>query len=161
MTSHFRTLFTGKTGGTFGEDYICVLIYSNKSFCYLEINTSFQLEKENKQYNVTAFKKATSSFLKEDIFLYKDNLEQLTGKLLLLENIDFRLSNNGKVATEITSHAQMSRPPAAKKDSLDQDIQDQETQHQDNQRQVSILMKTITYLHNYFISFQRIQFKFC
>ena len=94
---------------------------------FLEISTSFQLEKENKQYNVTANYKAISNFLKEDIFFYKDNLERLMEKLLLLaiENVDFRLSNNGKVVTEITSHAQMLSPPVDQTDIQDHDSKDQ------------------------------------
>lgn len=54
--------------------------------CYLEINVSLQLKKEGKQYNVMAYSKAVSNFLKKDIFLNKDKLEQLENKLLLLEN---------------------------------------------------------------------------
>ena len=101
--------------------------------CYVEITTSFQLEKENKQYNVNAYNKAITNFLKEDIFLYKDNLDKLTEKLLLLENVDFRLSNNGKIVTEITSHEQMSSPPAEEKESQQQEIQEQDNQEKHNE----------------------------
>lgn len=38
--------------------------------CYIEVNASFQLEKENTQKNVTAFAKVLSAFLEEDIYNY-------------------------------------------------------------------------------------------
>ncbi|KAJ7373315.1 hypothetical protein OS493_012906 [Desmophyllum pertusum] len=72
--------------------------------CYIEINASFQLEKENKETNATAFAKVLSSFLNEDVYQYKDNKEELTNKLLLLEGIDFHLSQTGKLITNITNH---------------------------------------------------------
>jgi len=57
--------------------------------CYLEINTTFQLEKDEKQYNVTAKNNTISSYLNEDIFQYKDHADELMKKLLLLEKVDF------------------------------------------------------------------------
>ena len=47
---------------------------------YLEINTSFQLEKDEKQYNVMANQNTISSYLNEDIFQYKDNVDGITEK---------------------------------------------------------------------------------
>ena len=44
------------------------------------------------------------SYLKEDIFQYQNNLHKLMEKLLLLENIDFTLTRNGKLITEIVDH---------------------------------------------------------
>lgn len=36
-----------------------------------------------------------SNYLNEDIFQYKDNVDELMEKLLLLEKVDFELSTNG------------------------------------------------------------------
>ena len=44
------------------------------------------------------------SYLKEDIFQYRNNLDKQMEKLLLLENIDFTLTTNGKLITEIVYH---------------------------------------------------------
>ena len=72
--------------------------------CYIEVNASFQLEKDNKQTTVTAFAKTLSSFLDDDVCQYKDSEEALTEKLLLLENVDFYLSTRGRLITSITKH---------------------------------------------------------
>lgn len=72
--------------------------------CYLEINTTFQLEKDDKQYNVMANQNTISNYLNKDIFQYKDNVDELMEKLLLLENVDFELSTNGRIVTEILDH---------------------------------------------------------
>lgn len=72
--------------------------------CYLEINTTFQLEKDDKQYNVMANQNTISNYLDEDIFQYKDNVDELMEKLLLLENVDFELSTNGRMVTEMVDH---------------------------------------------------------
>ena len=77
---------------------------SHESQSYLEINTSFQLKKDGKQFNVTAFTNIVSNFLKEDIYLYRDNTEPLVERLLRLENIDFHLLQSGKLVTEIRNH---------------------------------------------------------
>jgi len=57
-----------------------------------EININFHLEKHNQHFWMTAFPKIVGNFLQEDILQYKDNIDDLTEKLLLLENIDFELS---------------------------------------------------------------------
>lgn len=72
--------------------------------CYLEINTTFQLEKDDKQYNVMANKNTISNYLNKDIFQYKDNVDELMEKLLLLEKVDFELSTNGRMVTEMLDH---------------------------------------------------------
>jgi len=72
--------------------------------CYLEINTTFQSEKDDKQYNVMANQNTISNYLDEDIFQYKDNVDELMEKLLLLENVDFELSTNGRMVTEMVDH---------------------------------------------------------
>lgn len=71
---------------------------------YLEINTSFQLERDGKQYNVMANQNTISSYLNEDIFQYKDNVDELTEKLLLLEKVDFPLSSNGQMITKMVDY---------------------------------------------------------
>ena len=47
-----------------------------------------------------------SNYLNEDIFRYKDNVDELMKKLLLLEKIDFELSTNGRMITEMVDHEQ-------------------------------------------------------
>ena len=41
---------------------------------------------------MTAFPKIVGNFFQEDILQYKDNIDDLTEKLLLLKNVDFELS---------------------------------------------------------------------
>lgn len=72
--------------------------------CYQEINSTFQLEKDDKQYNVMAKNNTISNYLNDDIFQYKDNVDELMKKLLLLEKVDFELSTNGRMITEIVDH---------------------------------------------------------
>lgn len=47
-----------------------------------------------------------SNYLNEDIFQYKDNVDELMEKLLLLEKVDFELSTNGsgRMITEMIDH---------------------------------------------------------
>ena len=54
--------------------------------CYIEVNAPFQLEKENTPKNV--FAEVLRAFFNEDIYNYTDK-DELTEKLLLLENVDF------------------------------------------------------------------------
>ena len=68
------------------------------------MSTTFQLEKEDKQFNVVANHGTLSTYLNEDIFQYRSNIDELTEKLLLLENVDFTLTKNGKFITEIVNH---------------------------------------------------------
>ncbi|CAH3109950.1 unnamed protein product, partial [Porites lobata] len=63
--------------------------------CYMEINTTFQLETTDKH-----------TYLGEDVYKYKDNVDDLTEKLLLLDNVDFKLSTNARMITEIVDHQQ-------------------------------------------------------
>lgn len=75
--------------------------------CYrhvVEINTTFQLEKDDRQYSVMANQNTISNYLGEDIFQYKDNVDELMEKLLLLENVDFELSTNGRMLTQMVDH---------------------------------------------------------
>lgn len=74
--------------------------------CYMEINTTFQLETTDKQYIVMANQTTLSTYLGEDVYKYKDNVDDLTEKLLLLENVDFKLSTNARMITEIVDHQQ-------------------------------------------------------
>ncbi|KAL9976903.1 hypothetical protein ACROYT_G014245 [Oculina patagonica] len=50
--------------------------------CYVDMIVSCSLEKDGKQCSLTAFSKAISTFLNEDIFSFKDNTEPLETKLL-------------------------------------------------------------------------------
>jgi len=76
--------------------------------CYNEMNINFHLEKHNQHFSVTAFPKIVGNFLQEDILQYKDNIDDLTEKLLLLENVDFELSQNKHVVT-MKAHASTSQ----------------------------------------------------
>ena len=51
---------------------------------------------------MTAFAKVLSMFLNEDVYPYNDREDELTEKLLLLENVDFHLSRTGKLVTNMT-----------------------------------------------------------
>ena len=46
----------------------------------------------------------TPSAINQDIFQYKDNVDELMKKLLLLEKVDFELSINGRMITEMVDH---------------------------------------------------------
>lgn len=72
--------------------------------CYLDTNVSLQLEKGDKTISVTAFPKVLATFFNEDIYSYKDNTEALIEKILLLESVDFQLSQNGRLVTKMVSH---------------------------------------------------------
>lgn len=67
------------------------------------MNAAFQLEKDGKQIN-TAFPKVLGKFLNEDIYNYKDKDDTLTQKLLLLDNVDFHLSQSGQLVTNTRQH---------------------------------------------------------
>ena len=56
------------------------------------MKVSLILEKE---YSVTAFSEAISTFLNEDTS-FKENTDPLETKLLLLEGVNFQLSHNRK-----------------------------------------------------------------
>ena len=76
--------------------------------CYIDMNINFHLEKQDQHYSVTVFPKVVSNFLGEDIFNYKDNIDTLTEKLLLLENVDFELSQNNKLVVNMQNHGNTS-----------------------------------------------------
>jgi len=75
--------------------------------CYIEMNINFHLEKHNQHFSVTAFPKIVVNFLQEDILQYKDNIDDLTEKLLLLENVDFGLSRSNKLVVNMKVHASL------------------------------------------------------
>ena len=72
--------------------------------CYIEMNINFQLQKQEQHFSVTAFPKIVGNFLQEDILQYKDNIDDLAEKFLLLENVDFKLSPNNKVVIGMKTH---------------------------------------------------------
>jgi len=61
------------------------------------MTVSPSLEKVGKQYSVTAFSEAISTFLNEDIFSFKDNTDPLKTKLLLL-------SHTRKLVVKVKQH---------------------------------------------------------
>ena len=77
--------------------------------CYIEMNINFHLEKQDQHFSVTAFPKIVGNFLQEDILQYKDNIDDLTEKLLLLENVDFELSQNNKLVISMKAHTSTSQ----------------------------------------------------
>ena len=69
---------------------------------------SFNIEKDSKVFPGTAFSKVVSAFLQEDIFNYREDTEPLIEKLLLLDSVDFQLSQNGKLVAKMQDHEQSS-----------------------------------------------------
>ena len=61
--------------------------------CYIEMNVNFHLEKHDQHFSVTAFPK----------------IDDLTEKLLLLENVGFKLSQNNKLVISMKAHASTSQ----------------------------------------------------
>ena len=70
--------------------------------CYMDINTTLQLEKDNKQYTV-AHSRVLDSYFKEDISSYRNDQDSIIEKVLL-ENVDFKLSSNGRLVVELKDH---------------------------------------------------------
>lgn len=73
------------------------------------MNIIFHQEKQNQHFPLTAFPKIVGNFLQEDILQYKDNIDDLIEKLLLLENVDFELSQNNKLVITMKAHASTSQ----------------------------------------------------
>ena len=73
------------------------------------MNINFHPEKQDQHFSVTAFLKIVGNFLQEDILQYKDNIDDLTEKLLLLENVDFELSQKHKLVISLKAHASTSQ----------------------------------------------------
>ena len=71
---------------------------------YKDINTTLQLQKDNKQYTVIAHSRVLYSCFKEDIFSYRTDQDSIIEKVLLLENVDFKLSSNGCLVVELKDH---------------------------------------------------------
>ena len=72
------------------------------------MNINLHLERHSQHFTVTAFPKIVGNFLQQDILQYKDNIDDLTEKLLLLKNVDFELSQNNKLVVVITMKAHAS-----------------------------------------------------
>ncbi|PFX26632.1 hypothetical protein AWC38_SpisGene8677 [Stylophora pistillata] len=77
--------------------------------CYIEMNINFHLEKQDQHFSVKAFPKIVRNLLQEDILQYKDDIDNLTEKLLLLENVDFELSQNNKLDISMKALASTSQ----------------------------------------------------
>ena len=73
------------------------------------MNINFHLEKQDQHFSVTTFPKIVGNFLQEDVLQYKPNIDDLTEKLLLLENVDFELSQNNKLVISMKAHASTSQ----------------------------------------------------
>jgi len=73
------------------------------------MNINFHLEKQEQHFSVTAFPKIIGNFLQEDVLQYKDDIDNLTEKLLLLENVDFQLSPNNKLVIGMKTHTTSSQ----------------------------------------------------
>lgn len=54
--------------------------------CYVEVKAQFLLEKDNAQRRVATFAKVLNTFLNEDVYEYKNKEDELTEKLLFLNN---------------------------------------------------------------------------
>ncbi|KAK2571004.1 hypothetical protein P5673_003540 [Acropora cervicornis] len=72
-----------------GSKIFCCL-HSNRTMllknCFIGININFHLQKEDQHFSVTPFPKIVGNILQEDISQYKDNIDDLAEKFLLLEN---------------------------------------------------------------------------
>lgn len=68
--------------------------------CYIEMNINFHLKKQGQHLSVTAFPKIVGN---------KDNINDLTEKLLLFKNVDFELSQNNKLVVNMKSHTSSSQ----------------------------------------------------
>ena len=68
------------------------------------MNINFHLEKDGTIYKVTAFPKIISAFLSEDIYSCKQDTDTLIEKMLLIENVDFQLSPNQRLVTNMRQH---------------------------------------------------------
>ena len=54
----------------------------------------------------TSLQNMVSGLLQEEIFIYKEDTEPLIAKLLLLDSVDFRLSQNGQLVAKMQDHEQ-------------------------------------------------------
>lgn len=72
--------------------------------CYIDVNVTLELEKDDKDISVIVFAKTLSKFLKEGVSKFKDNEDQLTEIVLTMEEVDFYLSENRKFITSIAYH---------------------------------------------------------
>ena len=96
-----------KLNPTAGTKFVRCL-YCNRNMLlqnsWVDMNISFQLQKGDKTYSVTAFSKVVSKCLGEDIHCYKDDTDPLTEKLLLLKDIDFYLSPDQNLVSKMEQH---------------------------------------------------------
>ena len=72
--------------------------------CFIGININFHLQKEDQHFSVTPFPKIVGNILQEDISQYKDNIDDLAEKFLLLENVDFQLFPHNKLIIRMKTH---------------------------------------------------------
>ena len=72
-------------------------------------NINFHLEKKDQHFPVTGLPKIVGNYLREANFQYKDNIDGLTEKSLLLKNVHFELSQNKKLVVNMKSHTSSSQ----------------------------------------------------
>ena len=102
---------------------------------YYEMNINFHLEKDDTIYKVTVFPKIISAFLSEDIYSYKQDTDTLIEKMLLLENVDFQLSPNQRLVTNIRKHPHEEMTDQQLLNSIP-NISNQEQSHESEQAQI-------------------------
>ena len=73
--------------------------------CFVDMSVNMEIEKDGKVFSVTAFPKVLTTFLKEDIFQYREDINSLEMKLLTLENVDFNLNQSGKIVKQLLPHS--------------------------------------------------------
>ena len=77
-------------------------IYSCAIDCFLEV--SRYLFQEEKTFSVTAFGRVLAAFLNKDVYEYRNDVDTLIEKLLMLESTDFHVSQNGRRVTKMQFH---------------------------------------------------------
>ena len=78
----------------------------NQLFSYYREGHECQLPttKRGNTLSVTAFGRILAAFLNEDVYEYRNDVDKLTEKLLMLESTDFHISQNGRLVTKMQSH---------------------------------------------------------
>ena len=75
--------------------------------CFYEMNITFHLEKNDTIYKFTAFPRVISTFLCKDMYRYKKDTDTLIERILPMENVDFEVSPNQKLVTNMNIYAQI------------------------------------------------------
>ena len=86
------------------------------------MSVNLDIEKDGNVHSVTVFPKVISTFLKEDIFDYKEETNTHVEKLLSLQYVDFNLSQNGKIVKQLLQHCDDKAPSEDRGSSNENDI---------------------------------------